>query len=325
MLVSCVNAINPIKEFYCLEAIKVLIKPEQFKHSHQYFLRNFNDYYERFTDNLQQAIWDYTVLVSGGELRHARRKAEKFNPSLPCDSNDCRSSSFVKLKQFNPKDIIKSAYYGFKEVHWTSSGYGGDKWGEIALAAIKKDEWKNKVLFIDHCVDLSHNSSPYLDKSESGIFRLDNPSEYIRFLNFKRECKSPIDILKQYWVSGSIQKLITIGKNIGIFRENISLLGTEWELDHDIKTILNYKPIEWGGQRLPMKFVTHSDYSEECEEDCDDCCQMKCKNNPNYIPEGRYEKINLSYNTGKGERDNEQKKAQESKNHKSINSWVFTA
>jgi hypothetical protein len=182
MLVSCVNAINPIKEFYCLEAIKVLIKPEQFKHSHQYFLRNFNDYYERFTDNLQQAIWDYTVLVSGGELRHARRKAEKFYPSLPCDSHDGRSSSFVKLKQFNPKDIIKSAYYGFKEVHWTSSGYGGDKWGEIALAAIKKDEWKNKVLFIDHCVDLSHNSSPYLDKSESGIFRLDNPSEYIRWI-----------------------------------------------------------------------------------------------------------------------------------------------
>jgi hypothetical protein len=302
------DATPVIKDFYMLEAVGLIVKPMQFKHSHERWLRDFNNLRNKFIDNLEQAIWDYTVLVSAGEMRHAKTKAVAYNPNLPYSGSHNRDTCFKGVVNFDPKSLLASCDYVFNKVQWKSSGYGGPKWGAIAQAAIFRDKWKNKVLFIDHCVDLTHNGNVYFDKEESNIFKLREPNEYKRFLDFKRDCVRPQDLLQCYKCSSLIADFIERAEAVGLTTNRFCWKrDTDFFRNYDTREVLSYKPIEWGTRVLTFEFKGSERYTlYGCEEDddvdCEDCGKIQCKNNPSYVKPYEYPDIKINYSKA-GERN----------------------
>jgi len=128
---------------------------------------------------------------------------------------------------------------------WDSS-YGGDRWRQIAKAGLMKSSVSD-CIFIDHCVDLSHNNNHYLDKG-AGIFSPLNPWNYKEFLNFKRCCE-PSALIKGR--SGYLlNKLLLRAHSLGVLQDckPERLFLADFDREEDL--LLNYQPVKWGAKRL---------------------------------------------------------------------------
>lgn len=189
------DIMNLVEEFYQIQAIEAFMAMNgtfvPFKHSHEKWMTDFTQFKQEFYARLGRAIYDYTVLLCAGELRYAPGQAD-YAFHWYTDSRD-RSEIWGKCTQFSDKEIVRAALIGFdpEKVHWSSS-FGGEKWHNIAKAADMYHKVPMEV-FIDHCVDLSHNSSCYFDKG-AGIFNLRGQSEYLEFLTKKRYVEDPSEL-----------------------------------------------------------------------------------------------------------------------------------
>ncbi|RFZ76108.1 hypothetical protein DS742_25375 [Lacrimispora amygdalina] len=241
-----------VQEFYAIEAIFALLSTnpgsnfEPMRYSHSRWYRDFHDFRDEYILKFASAIYDYTVSVVAAELRHCRSKASQYlkdyySADLPRDEvyRDCAV--------YNKDDILKAGLRLFdtERVKWNSS-FGGEKWKQIAKAGLMKGKVSDCV-FIDHCVDLSHNCSIYFDK-RAGIFNLQYLPEYIDFLNFKRVCE-PQALLgtKQGY---HLNRLLWRANNLNIIDVKAAADSNLSARDVAETLLFAYHPIVWGDKRL---------------------------------------------------------------------------
>lgn len=260
MMAEATAAIN---EFYGLMSLDALLvgnsKFEPFRHSHKRWMEDFIEYRNLYIDKLEQVIYDYTVLVVGGELRHASEYCSFALEGFPYANS--RSDAYELVKDFSPDFILAAGEEGFSKYEW-EEGYGGRLWADIARAGTLRNKL-GKIGFIDHCVDLSHNNSVYFDKSDSDIFWLYSLSMYENFLDQKRYEKPEV-VLSNIFMSPMLYRLVQRGITLGFLPKTIYLkpfLYTTESIENDYmlqvvlntnEFILNYSPIEWGTKSLPM-------------------------------------------------------------------------
>lgn len=243
-----------VQEFYAMEALSAMLLVNQnsrflpLRHSHERWYRDFSDFRSKYIAKFSAAIFDYTALVVAAELRHGRKKASHYLKAY-YDSELERGTVYDDCSVYAAKDILAAGISMFNEkcVKW-DKGYGGDKWKQIAKAGLMKDK-VNDCVFIDHCVDLSHNNSIYFDKG-AGIFVLHSVDQYQTFLDFKR-CCVPQDLIVAG--HGSIfRRLLSRAAVLDLVEQlpHVSICACETSES----TLLDYRPVEWGSKRL--------DYSE---------------------------------------------------------------
>lgn len=240
-----------VKEFYALEALYVEILLgndcfEPFRHSHARWNRDFQLFRDAFIQNLAAAIYDYTVLVVAGELRHGNGKATyKINRYYRTD--DERNRVYYNCLGYRDTDILNAGVRMFdcNIVDWRN-GYGGDAWKDIAKAGLMKGKVKDSV-FIDHCVDLSHNSNVYFDKG-AGIFMLTDAEKYRQFLDLKYKC-APITLLTEFH-GEEYNQLMDRACNLGMYRITRRPQPDAYYRELAEANLFEYKPIKWGNAAL---------------------------------------------------------------------------
>lgn len=245
-----------VQEFYAIEAISALLSFNQgshlepMRHSHSRWFHDFSDFWNEYILKFASAIYDYTVSVVAAELRHCRLKASQYIQDY-YSSDQSRDEVYRDCAVYNKSDILKAGLRMFdtERVIWSSS-FGGEKWKQIAKAGLLKGKVSDCV-FIDHCVDLSHNCSIYFDK-KAGIFFLQNLPQYKELLDLKRICTPRVLLRTRQGVQF----------NRLLFRANtLHILEGKAEGDPHLSDyseaetlLLDYRPVVWGNKRL--------DYSE---------------------------------------------------------------
>ena len=243
-----------VQEFYAIEAMTALLSSQQnnrlepMRHSHSRWHQDFHDFRSEYINCFASAIYDYTVLVVAAELRHCYDQSSQYIRDY-YTSGMSRDAVYEECVIYDDLDILSAGIRMFDtfKVNWRSS-YGGDKWKQIAKAGLMKGKIDDCV-FIDHCVDLSHNNSVYFDK-RAGLFYLHNLSEYRSFLDLKRYC-TPHSLIKAQQ-GYDFNQLLRRADNL-----NIIDVGETEESDTDGRNeaeslLFEYRPIKWGGKRLDI-------------------------------------------------------------------------
>lgn len=274
------NALIAATEFYVLEALHVAVaeKTEFGKYSAEKLLDDILEFKQRFVRKLSQALFDYTVSVVYGEMRHAYSKAYYYYPSI--DSVLNRKQAYNKSQNYEPYSVLNAAVKQF-DVEWVS-GYGGSAWKNIAKSVLLRPKLPDQV-FCDMCFSLSHNNAPYLDKTQSDIFYLHSSTKYVTFLDIKFSNVQPGQLIVNYCnaVGYYLRKLIYRAMILGFVPYRPIYFGMSEtcemaQVDVTEAFILNYKPIEWGSKlfddelTLTPRGVDRNDYDDDYYDDCDD-------------------------------------------------------
>lgn len=245
-----------VQEFYAIEAISALLSSnhdsnlEPMRHSHSRWYCDFCDFRDTYILKFASAIYDYTVSVVAAELRHCRSQASQYIQDY-YSSEQSRDEVYRDCSVYNKIDILKAGFRMFdtERVTWSSS-FGGEKWKQIAKAGLLKGKVSD-IIFVDHCVDLSHNCSIYFDK-KAGIFFLENLTQYKELLDLKRICEP--QVLLRTRQGAQFNRLIFRANTLHILEEKAegdSHLADRGEAE---TLLLDYRPVVWGNKRL--------DYSE---------------------------------------------------------------
>lgn len=241
-----------VREFYAIEAVISLLLMEggnnfvPYMHSHERWKRDFFVFREEFTRSFADAIYDYTVLVVAGELRHAKRRATHYLRDFHT-SVSTRNEVYSDCSEYLDKDILMAGVKLFdeKRVRWAAN-FGGDPWMKIAKAGLYKGMWSDSV-FIDHCLDLSHHNGVYFDKG-AGIFVIHDSSEYEDFLEYKSVCY-PNCLLRARF-GERFYELLVRAHNLNIIAVRPEYYGQLRAPVNAEALLLRYKPITWGPHRL---------------------------------------------------------------------------
>lgn len=272
------DALLVAKEFYSLESLRYLVDSKALfgMKSHEKLVKDIDDFHMEFTSRLATMFFDYTALVVYGEMRHGENQASHYNPELDNCKGKGRSNSYGAAKEYNPVSILKAGESLFdpNTVSWPS-GYGGGRWHNISKCGSKRSLPEN--IYCDMCFSLSHNSSPYVDKSETDIFKLCDRDYYKSFLDFKFENKNPEEILVRINYENGFGKILLLllkrAINLGFINE--LNLCTSSKIQETEEFIMNYHPIEWGNRILSNKIIykntnSEEDYDDEEEEEEND-------------------------------------------------------
>lgn len=274
------NALVAATEFYVLEALHVAVaeKTEFGKHSAEKLLDDILEFKQRFVRKLSQALFDYTVSVVYGEMRHAYTKANYYYPSI--DSAWDRKQAYNKSQNYEPYSVLNAAVKQF-DVEW-AGGYGGSAWKNIAKSVLLRPKLPDQV-FCDMCFSLSHNNAPYLDKDQSNIFYLYSSTKYVAFLDIKFSNVQPEQLILNYChaVGYYLRKLIYRAMTLWFVPYSPIYFGMSetcemTQADVTEAFILNYKPIEWGSKlfddelELTPRGVNRYDSDDDYDDDCDD-------------------------------------------------------
>ena len=241
-----------VQEFYAIEAVYAMLAGkgygdyDPFRHSHARWYADFTAFRSAYISQFASAIYDYTALVVAAELRHARDKASYYLKGYYTTSQE-REEVYGDCTVYDPQDILKAGLKLF-DTGWNAwqDSFGGKKWRQIAKSGLMKNLVSDCV-FVDHCVDLSHNNSVYFDKG-AGIFRLVGKEGYSDFLDFKRICKP--QALLQRGNGRLLGKLLFRADNLGILRGFRPADLFSDSFDREESLLLAYQPIRWGKIRL---------------------------------------------------------------------------
>lgn len=241
-----------VQEFYALEAIMAMLSENQsnhlepMRHSHSRWHSDFHDFRDEYIRRFASAIFDYTVLTVAGELRHCRRHASHYIEGYYTGAQG-RNDVYKGCFEYNAHDILMAGtrLFDTDKVKWHSA-FGGDKWKQIAKAGLMKGKL-NDCIFIDHCVDLSHNNSIYFDKG-ADIFFLQSISAYQSFLDLKRSCAP--QTLTQAKQGHRFNRLLWRANNLNIIEERPMDTSASYTQDEAESRLLDYRPVQWGDKRL---------------------------------------------------------------------------
>jgi hypothetical protein len=139
-------------------------------------------------------------------------------------------------------EIVKSIF----EQEWASGGYGGDAWLQIVNGMCLYGQIPDAA-FIDHIVDLEHNSGTVLDKSARKYtnFNTDGAYDLRKFLNYKFSN----DILRdnfRFDVSRKLHSLVVRFSNI------IEPLQSAECLRPRLEKLSDYT-VEWDNEHLSVE------------------------------------------------------------------------
>ena len=259
-----IDILPAVEEFYALEAVLAQVycerKLEPFRHSHARWERDFSSFREQYNSRLATAIYDYTAVTVAGEMRHGYVRASKYILGY-FDDETSRTSVYRECIKYTPDSLLSAGSRLFGEIIEWHRSYGGPKWEVIARAGLRKASLPDSV-FIDHCVDLSHNGSVYFDKG-ADIFFINGFDTYKKYLDFKRQCE-PRQLM-EYVLGSRFNRLILRAITLGIIdipipqkadSENCGL-PLFWRHNNSTvneteSNILNYQSPQWGHTPLPF-------------------------------------------------------------------------
>ena len=132
-------------------------------------------------------------------------------------------------------------------------------------------------IFIDHCVDLSHNNSTFFDKG-AGIFSMRTSTDsYQCLLQYKYEISGErfFKLYDNKIINPVIRKFIERAYTLGLTK--FKLPETDWgyvvEKDYRLfRNVLDYRPIEWVGKEKFDCTLANGSYGHDCrrrDEDYD--------------------------------------------------------
>jgi len=239
-----IDIFDAIVDFYGLQCLQAVAVPnvDAFSPSQNRWLRDFESYQATYQHKLARAIYDYLALICFGEARHAKNRASHYVDGLPTCSE--RSTQYDRAAQYNPQQFLPVLEELFNIATW-ESGYGGTSWARIARAAQMYGTVPDAV-FIDHCVDLSHNNSLCFNKEEADIFTLRWAAGYKTMLDRKARW-APTSFIDEYVnnFSYAMYSLLVRAQRLGLINNNIPQIeitndADEWE----------YEPIKWGSREV---------------------------------------------------------------------------
>lgn len=245
-----------VKEFYALEIIALTVaRDDNMHHSYVKWQTDFSAFYNAYVERLAAAIYDYTALVVAGEMRHAKRRAEY----CLCDCDffcKSRAETMIAFKKYNPDSILNAGKTLFSEqVLWQNS-YGGEKWRLIAEAGLMYNRFSPTV-FVDRCVDLSHNNSVYFDKG-ARIMELKSVYSYDSFLDLKRTGDVSSVLKDIEYVGEGLRRLIVRAVNLNILNKTkySTLMEHSTYMQEAEDSVLKRIPISWGADEIKCKLKT---------------------------------------------------------------------
>ena len=256
-----IDIFQAAKDFYALEAMVALLCDknkndfEAFRPSHARWYRDFIAYRNEYVENLANAIFDYTAIVVAGEMRHAQASASSYLEEFGYNAHYGRSEVYDKCTRWTPESILEAGVKIFNPANVTwKSGFGGEKWGQIARAGLRRRSFNSPSVFIDHCVDLSHNNSVYFDKG-ANIFYLHSGARYKKFLDMKRKATTT-EVLQEN-LSDNVRTLLRRACILGVYQVDIITLSQSWSTSSqgfcNDEWVLNYIPAEWGTEVLSSR------------------------------------------------------------------------
>lgn len=183
--------------FYVLTGMQAILgrKEFDFYYSCENLRKDIENYLNYITDIFSKMLYEYTVLVTFGELRYAEDKTNQravyvknlLPQRLKINSNFLYKRNYYKsylaiATDFSPESICQTGMLLFNNLCWERE-YGGKNWGVIADIIQKYKQYPAHV-FIDYCSDIEHNSGSYLNK-DCGLFK-GNSEDLHRILDIKR-------------------------------------------------------------------------------------------------------------------------------------------
>jgi len=167
-----------ITKFYlydeAIEDMKKIISSNIFsKDKDLIALQEIQEEYKQYSEKLAKIFYIYLSTVAFGELRHCKLQSDfcinDSNPLLrnlfTITSQGDKSRQLVyeeAHRRFDPFQYMPIIENLFRYFFWTSN-FGGKKWAGICNAANLYKKIPNEI-FIDHVVDLHHNSGTVFDK-----------------------------------------------------------------------------------------------------------------------------------------------------------------
>ena len=217
-----------IIHFYIIEALKTRVdsRAKFGMKSQEKLIEDLTTYQNELVETTTRRLYDYNAMAIYGELRHMRYQTnEKFRiDGVPVKGS--RYSSYDEATDYTPMSIFNTAERAFKELTW-EEGFGGDMWGFIANRAQLHDKIPNKI-FCDMCFSLSHNSSPYLDKEETDIFKISEKIDYVQVLDDKFKENLEYLIYRYFFKIGNrLYKLIKRAFVLGFINFDGYCFGSE--------------------------------------------------------------------------------------------------
>ena len=198
-------------EFYMLDAIGLKVRglheEDRWRHSIQHLSQMLDDVQPKFNAVFGRALRDYLWLSAIGEARHAHGQTKHSIPEIKRGS---RESCYRDGYDYSPdivenRDKLRSM---FDDYHWSSSSYGGKKWGTI-VGAIDLYYTTPMAVFIDHCADLKHNGGLAFNKNPEFWDYHDGYSEAMPLLNLKRDTDDLLYNIDKVYSQGRLKMYMT--------------------------------------------------------------------------------------------------------------------
>lgn len=250
-------SVQRVNDFYLLGAMKHDLSSARVEERGKIKLKEkVSHNLEYLTTNLARAFYDYILLASAGESRHAQKSYTNwyFIEQLRGERED----SYDDCKMFNPDELRDALIKVFERENWRTSGYGNKSWQKIASASQYYGKWPDGV-FVDYCVDLHHNGGNMFNKPVKNYMDFDVSywGNLQWFLNLKREH----NILRLTYEQASktnpcyrvTSSSMLMYKKWCVFNnfdpdESIFCKEDSYDTPYDINTY-NYVPIEWGNTK----------------------------------------------------------------------------
>ena len=188
---------------------------------------------DTFAKELARAYFDYIAHICCGEMRHS--KGCSFPNLVGAVS---RESIYERAPKYNPFEYLPRLEEVFRNGTW-SGGYGGKAWAGIAKAGMMYQQ-ESDVVFVDHCVDLTHNNGTMLNKPLH-IFLVEH-KVYRNMLDRKAAGNLLQPAMPHLMVVEAVTDVLAKAGRLGVLPQ-----GFEWT---GVKHV-PYVPTEWGSEWFP--------------------------------------------------------------------------
>ena len=124
------------------------------------------------------------------------------------DHIDIRHDSYQSINELglSPENVISNAKALFEQEDLWNKNYGGEAWAKICEGwlKLKQSDDKNTIAWIDHMIDLEHNTGTVFNKLDS--WKINGKHNWIKpVLDHKAKITSPWELLR--YCSPDIQQL----------------------------------------------------------------------------------------------------------------------
>lgn len=267
-----------IVEFYLLEAMRAGLTRAsddvRWKHSFDKLESDIENKFQSMSASIALRLYVYVWAASLGEARHAADRCE-YSINEICGKS--RNTIFSESLHYFPTDEnIKTVKECFDQ-SWGGS-FGGAAWYRI-VSALSLYESAGHVTFIDHVIDLEHNTGSVMNKHDAKhTIGLDvSDHRYLEsFLSFKFRR----DLLKDEYrgynleISSSVHSLMQRYSNVV---DNIP----DNVLSSYVPNLESLSPysVEWGFETLTL--VADNESRTRCENCGDTLCEDDAWLSPN--------------------------------------------